>query len=862
MRFPVSRSGFPPIRAIVLGLAAFLATLAGCRSPPTSFHTLPLPALSDELAIAERRAGVRLDADGFAAYRAAHELYLAAWERLVRDEAEPLARAVRAEDEEALRRDLARLRALTGRQKAMLGRAAALDAELAAAIAGVGPGSDAIAARWLARRALVRTNAVLVADGGATLAEFRGAVEAARRDPEVAASPEGWDRIEDILDRHEDAAIPLLAAIAAAAVELAVDWREREDRLPTAEAAVDPALEGDARINAIRRLEWERIAAARERLGLALARLAEREEFAVGEIHAIRPDLGEALRLRQFRLRARDGRTGDEVRRLAFLALVASEARELSPEARDAIRRERRDFLRADAERLAELSRLVRSGFEPGVFEPGGPGAGGVRANRLREIDGDRVARTDAFRARLDAALPEPFLARLQALQQTPERDLPAALAGLVPSGRVARLLAAIPRGFAAEAPPEDPVDAPEPGEGSRELAMFLPAAIGPTDLARLADAVGADQAERETWNAILAAYRERRDEARRVEDAAFQRILSAAVQSVVRPTDAAATSRAIRAVFADADAIRVRRRGEDLALLDDLAAATTGGLPADERAFRRALWSERSRRTDWYRVPGADLVAWPREASVGFASLLDRLDLTVAERGTAATLLAEFGVEVATDAVEAAWADAVRELFVAAIDAQLRGERFEPEDRIFAAELARIRGPALAAGRRLATLHRELLERIARDLPASEARRLREAFLEAAYPGLLREADGLSEALERTRRDGRLPEETQGEILVVLDERDAARDAALRQVMDWLETVDDPRRFRDPNPNAFRAADPLFGYLLALRREADLRAARRIADRLDAAALARHPRLGRLADAPEPDPSEIRTWD
>ena len=95
------RSGAVPglggvVRVLLLVGCAVTGLLPGCREAPITFAAVPGPALSDDLALAERRAGRELTSDEFDAFLEAHDRYLAAWLDTIRREAEPLARDVRA----------------------------------------------------------------------------------------------------------------------------------------------------------------------------------------------------------------------------------------------------------------------------------------------------------------------------------------------------------------------------------------------------------------------------------------------------------------------------------------------------------------------------------------------------------------------------------------------------------------------------------------------------------------------------------------------------------------------------------------------------------------------------------------------
>lgn len=849
-------------RLLPLLLAAFvLAT--GCRPVPVSFHAMPGPALSEDLATAERRAGAELDPAEYAAFLEAHDAYLAAWGEVVREVAEPLAREVRETSDEDLRRDLGRIRSLVGRQRALLARLAALDVDLGGAIAGLGPSGPRISERFLALRSLDRVNAVLKADGDSVLADLRDLVDSVRGDPELEPLDAGEAAdLAASLDQFEFRARPLREAAALAAIELAVDWRELADASPAADAVVDPELEGDARGHAIARVEFERIAAARRRLARALTRLADLDDAVAVEIVAIDADLGEAIRLRLLRNRTRDTQVGTTVRALAFKALVASRSLDLDAKTRERIAREREAFLAADADQLRLALAIIREGSVPGVFEPGGPGAGGRRIERLRSIEQFRFTLIRTFDELLVTLAGAELESRLDALSEIPRESLAASLAEIAGPGRVPRLLSALPDDFPQPPPPRtEPLDAP-PG-GQRERRIFLPDPIGPNEMQRFADRCGLDAADTAAWPGILAAYRERREGRLEQEGTRFDVAIKAAVSSVTNGNDPGRTSSAIAAVFSIADEIRAARLAEDETLLADLAVAARRSPPAGELEFWRRERTEAARRIRWYEIPGGEIFGAPREATVELATVAGRLDLTGSDRETIATVLAGFDLDAAAESLRAEWANALRRAFTLAIERQAAGDRFDPDGSAEdGARLDRISRPLVAAGELVVRIHRKFLEQIVERLPRDQARAIREAYVDAAYPGWLVQDADLDRDLERLGLDGRLEPDVAARVLVLLDDRDEAHDAVLTDLLDWKDRIAGERADGEEDRSRFLRDDPLFVLALARRREADLRCARLARELLDGEARERHRGLWSIGHRRMPSPGEIRTYD
>jgi hypothetical protein len=846
---------------VLLVAAASLAT--GCRAVPVSFHAIPAPALSGDLATAERRAGAELSPAGYAAFLEAHDAYLAAWARTVRDEAEPLAREVRETGEDELRKDLGRIRRLVGRQKALLARFAALDVDLGGAIAGLGEHGPRISERFLALRSLDRVNAVLEADGGSVIADLRDVVDAVRRDPELEPlDPRQAADLAASLDQFEFRARPLRDAAAQAAIELAVDWRQAEDVSPPADSLVGAEIEGKDRENAVARIEIERTAAARGRLARALTRLADLDDAVATEIAAIDADFGEAVRIALLRNRTRDSNVGIAVRAVAFKALVASRSLELDGETRARIARERQEFLGADADQLRQALAIIREGSVPGVFEPGGPGAGGRRFERLRSIETFRHELIRAFDERLNALTGADLEAKLDTLNEIPRESLSASLAEIAGPARAGRLLAAVPTDFPQPPAPEPgPLDTPP--EGPRERRIFLPDPIGPNEMQRFAGRCGLGATDIAAWPEILAAYRERRDASLGESGPRFDAALKEAVSSVMNANDPRRTSSSIARVFAISDEIRAARLAEDEALIADLAAAAARPPPAGELAFWRRERMEAARRVRWYDLPGGEVFRAPREATVDPATLAGGLDLSGADREAIAALLADYGVDVAAETLRSEWALALRRTFTLAVERDVGGGRFDPDgspaDR---AELESIRRPLVAAGERVVRIHRQFLERIVARLPRDLGRGLREAYVEAAYPGWLDETASIDREIARFRADGRLEPGIAAKILVLLDARDEARDAALTDLLDWKDRVAGDRADGDESAARFRRDDPLFTLALVRRREADQRFARLALDLLDAEARERYGRLAEIGRRDVPSPSWIRTYD
>jgi hypothetical protein len=864
----------PGLRAVARRLAtlavAAIAVLPGCREAPISFAAVPGPALSDTLALAERRGGRELSPAEFAAFLVAHDAYLEAWRDSIRREAEPLAREVRAVPPDELRQDAARIRRLVSRQKGVLARFAALDRELAAAIAGLGPDTAPIAEAFAARRALDRTNAVLFADGGAVVADLRDTVEEAMDDPELEPlGPEEAAAVSEILARHDREVAASRERAGEAAVELTRDWRELEDSSPVAETLVDPALEDRARDDARNRIAFERLAAARGRLETALTRLADRDDATVAEIEAIAPGLADSLRERQLRLRARDAWVGSEIRRVSFLALVASRSGgtgSIEPSVRDEILRIRREFLAADRERLQTLLAVAREGLVPGVFEPGGPGAGGRRFGRIRTLDGERQAALGRFRDSLKDLVGEERYASLEALPGVAADDLPAAIASIAGEARTSALLRSMPADFLrdpAGGERKTGVEDDAIGTGERrETGIFLPPPLGPRELDRFADRCGVDDETRSAWVEIVKAHLERREAIEADEDRRVEPALDRAVRSVTSPVSGDETSRAIAAFFAVADSIRTARLAAFEALVDDLAAASARPVPANEVAFWKRERAALAREIRWSEIPGFDGLAISREARVDPVRLVGVLDLPAGSRALCLELADEFGTTTAAEDLRRACAESVRRMFAFAIAAQVEGRRMDEDDPEFLDELAKIRAPAASAGLRLAGIHRSIVDRVAAALPRDAGRRLREAFLDAAFPGLLELDDPLANALDRLRLDPALGDETFPAVLVNLDERDEARDRAIDGLREWKDAEGGDRVDGDTRGEDVRRTEPRLAYLLAMRREADLRAARAIRGLLDDAALARHPRLSEGQRPPRPPIGGVRSYD
>jgi hypothetical protein len=750
-----------------------------------------------------------------------------------------------------------------GRQKALLARFAALDADLGMAIAGLGEHGPRISERFLALRSLDRVNAALEADGGSVLADLRDLVDAARGDPGLEPlDARQAAALAASLDQFEFRVRPLRDAAAQAAIELAVDWRQLEDDSPPADSLVGPEIRGDAREGAVARIEFERTAAARARLARALTRIADLDDAVAAEIAAIDADLGQAVRLALLRNRTRDGSVGIAVRALAFKALVASSSPELEAKTRERILREREAFLAADEEQLRQVLAVIREGTVPGVFEPGGPGAGGRRLDRLRSIDEMRhslVRNFDELLVRLTGA---EFEARLDRLSEIPRESLAESLAEIAGAGRVGRLLAALPADFPRpDEPAPGPIDVSP--EGVRERRIFLPDPVGPKELARFAGRCGLAAAEFAAWPGIHAAYRERRDTNLAEAGPRFDAALKEAVSSVMDGKDSRRISSSIARVFALSDEIRAAWLAEDETLIADLAVAAGRAPPAGEVAFWRRERIEAARRIRWYEIPGGEIFRIPREATVDLATVAGGLALAGPDREAIAALLADLSVDAAAESVRTEWALAIRRIFALAAEREAGDGRFDPEenpeDR---AELDRIRRPAVAAGEQLVRIHRTFLERIVARLPRDLGRDLREAYVAAAYPGWLGEPGGIDRELERLRIDGRIGPDASARALVLLDARDEARDAALSDLLDWKDRIAGERADGEESAARFRRDDPLFTLALARRREADLRCARLALDLLDAEARERYGRLADIGRRDLPSPSSIRTYD
>jgi hypothetical protein len=817
-------------------LPAVVALLGGCRHPSPVYDRVPDPI--------SMRDVVRVERGGLAWAPYLSEPELIAVEAIL-DRHQQAFAELRATELDAFLRDLPteepppsdRAQATRiVRHRHLLKRIAALDEEACDDIAAaLGPERSEFVARLRAARRLARTNAVVIADGGAVLLDLRRSVDRLRLDDETRRA------VEPVLRIHEESAARLIDAVLDAQTWLPLAYRDVLARSGPPESEVPEGLDQRARDEAIHRATLARIRDARRALDAALRAYHAEIDATVERIAEVAPEEARRLRLVVLRQRAPDNPTAS-AERLAYELLIASRAVDATPELRRRLAELHGQIASSESRWLAELDRLAasrRDEHEGGREE--------AWLSRLRVAAGERAATIERVREAYEAEAPTELRATIAGLAHRESRELPEALAAVVGAERVRALLAERPVGFGDREPRRQ--ERTRDG-GPGDFNGFLPRPPERSDLERLARRADLDNGARLVAASIFAAQSDRWDAERAESVATFERLLAdlGGLGGDPTPED---IDRGLRRLIGAMAERRGVRAALDRALLEDLTAA----LPAKSDAGL-ALWrlerAEEAIHLDWDFLRASEHFRMPPLARTAFfAALADaELDATDEAALIAGVVEREAAFVDAGARLRDAALEATRWLFVREVE--MRAASADRDGSPDAADPAvqRMLAPVRDAAARFGVIQVELLDACAAVLSGPGRRRLRERVAAKALPQLVEPSAAETPLLELTA-DPTLDAARRralAEVRATLDER---RDAALEPILARasLPIDPDPTGLRDGVVIAARFA----------RREADARALRRAWAILDDEQRARH--AGLLAALDE-EPRRVRGYE
>jgi hypothetical protein len=781
------------VRCLLRRAAALaLAALAGCGGPEVRFDTTPAPLSTAALV----SLGLHDDPAAWGCVDAAHDRYLQQWRELARNEARELSDRIREArgplqlgDREA--NGMADLYEQFARRHAQLmRRLETLDDAL------LSDWSQCLGKDWSDRldalrvdRSIQRARAV-AESGGPSILDLRLMIpglqfddatrEAIRREMldyarklEPMARQLAQSRLQAPLERQRELERQRSLTEKPELKAFDEDLRRRERRI------VDGMLQ--LGLETIERLQGALPEPSRERLRDALVDAADQG----------RPRFGmELLAPIAVELKPIDDRTRGEIRtameahetadRLLRERFAALAARDPADPSLAEIRAQRRQILRA---LNAKVLSLLPESMQPS----------------MKRVQGESVAE---LRREMDLILDPAVASRLQAQLPDPEPSAP--VHRLPVRNGTNSLLQMLPPDFAAWA------------------AIRLPGlAEGDLDRSEPIRLLVQDAGER--WTAEMQTSLTR-----------LEPLTKPIGDSLGDPqVSLNETQRRVRAAISEYDAIRASlQRIEDEVF--ESAAAVAGLQRTDPRMERLRV----ERATEfaglaWRDLPVHTLFRLDREATIDLPTVVEEMELSAGARAIADMILVDNAVAVieSSEALRAACVAALRSVVLDLKRATLRGvpeRQMGPE--VERAVRAAAAGVAVVAQTRM-ELQRSLMQRIAEALTPTEARELRRAYWERAFPELFVERRPCEPVIDRLVES--LP--PQGDLRAAADAlveaRAAALDAAIPDLVEarrqWMS---DANRIGRGTFTQIERQAPALGVALRIRDEINARMLRSLA--------------------------------
>ncbi|MFZ4723354.1 MAG: hypothetical protein ACOYMI_09445 [Phycisphaerales bacterium] len=775
-----------------LATAWVVATLAGCGGPEVRFDTTPPPLSTASLV----SLGLHDDPTAWGCVDAAHDRYLEQWRELARNEARELSDRIREArgplqlgDREA--NGMADLYEQFARRHAQLmRRLETLDDGL------LSDWSQCLGTEWADRLAALRIDrsiqrARAVAEGGGpSILDLRLMIpglqfddatrEAIRREMleyaqrlEPMARRLAQARLQAPLERQRELERQRGVTDRPELKAFDEDLRQRERRI------VDGMLQ--LGLETIDRLQGALPEASRERLRDALVDAADqgRPRFGMELLAPIAVELKpiDDTTRREIRTAIEAHETADRLLRERFAALAA---RDPADPSLAEIRAQRRQILRA---LNAKVLSLLPESMQPS----------------MKRVQGESVAE---LRREMDLILDPAVAARLQA--QLPDPEPAAPVHRLPVRNGTNSLLQMLPPDFAAWA------------------AIRLPGlAEGDLDRSEPIRLLVQDAGER--WTLEMQTSLQR-----------LEPLTKPITDSLGDPqVSLNETQRRVRAAISEYDAIRASlQRIEDDVF--ESAAAVAGLQRTDPRMERLRV----ERATEfaglaWRDLPVHTLFRLDREATIDLPTVVEEMALSAGARAIADMILVDNAVAVieSSEALRAACVTALRSVVLDLKRATLRGvaeRQMGPE--VERAVRSAATGVAVVAQTRM-ELQRSLMQRIAEALTPTEARELRRAYWERAFPELFVERRPCEPVIDRLVES--LP--PQGDLRAAADAlveaRATALDAAIPDLVEarrqWMS---DANRIGRGTFTEIERQAPALGMALRIRDEINARMLRSLA--------------------------------
>ncbi len=782
-----------PLARLTARLVACAATVLGaCDSTPHRFDCFPSPMSTRALV----PLGLRDQPEAWACVDAAHDRYLQSWSQLIAQEAAgvserilKLSNPLEGGARDAWMRDLATVQQLANRHATILARMESMDLEL------LGAWNGCLGADWSRRlealrvsRSIQRWRHVAEASGPAIL-DLRLMV------PGLPLDDEARQRLDEAMLAYAERLEPLARKLAQTRLEgpaVAIKLRERQmaDTGKVDERAINDEIRRRNRkphdavlqldLSTIEQLRGSLPEASLDRLREAVVDAADhgRPRFAKELLAPVAVELGPI-----------DARTRADVRRAmdaqetadAFLRNQIAEIALRNPEdsrLKD-LRRQRAELLNTLNAKVIELL--------PKEMQAA-----------MKRMQGDSVAQ---LRREMDAILDPAVASRLQRMLPEPEPQAPPQRLPVRTGTDVIGQL--LPPDFAAWA--EIRLPSLAAGDASRSEPIRL--------LVR-------DAAER--WTEELKASMER-----------LQPLQREVEQALREPVTLSEMQRRLRMATAELDAARSRLQLiEDPVLVD---AAALVELPMSDPRIER-LRLERAAEfagLGWRNMPVHTLFDLDREATIDLPTVIQELELSPASRAVADMALVDAAVPLVESAetLRQACVQSLRGLVLEIKRAQLQGVA-DHKMGLVAGKAVKSGAAAIAvAAETRAQLQRGLMTRVAEALRPVEARMLRRAYWQSAYPELFVERKPIGATVDRLVDSLPPAGDARAAADALLEAREEAIDQALPEMIQarraWpTDAMSLDRRTYDQ----LEREAPVLALTLRLRDEIDARALRSLA--------------------------------
>ena len=787
---PLPQTGLRHLARRALLLAC--AVLGACSGPEIRFDATP-PPMSTAVLIA---LGLQDEPDAWACIDAAHDRYLAAWRDVARDEARAISDRVRSmTDPFGLGRSsmpdrLKVLEELAKRHGQLVRRLENLDEGL------LSDWSACLGASWNDRldalrvdRSILRWRAI-GERGGAVAPDLRLMI------PGIELDEASRERLVGEMRRYAQALGPLVRRLAEARLDAPIEHEREIERQRAA------GLEPDARDADARNGERQR-KAIDAMLALGFSTL--------DRLNGTLPDAS-LDRLREAFIDACDRgrpRYGEEL-----LAPIAAELRPIDARTRETIR------TAIDAHETAD--RVLREDFAARARrDPGDPELGRIRERRAEVLK--------ALNARVISLLPEEMQASMERMRRIGPLAIRREMETFLDPAVASRLARTLP-----DPEPTAPAHRLPVRQGTRTLMMMLPPDFAAWAAIRLPALAEGDPDRAEPIRLLVQDAGERWT---REMGQTFDRLepLTGPINDAV--SDASVTlnetQRRLRAAIGEYDAARARLQAIEDETLE--SAAAVAGIPRDDPRIERMRLERATEFAGlaWRELPVHTLFKLDREATIDLPTVMDGLEVSDGARAMADMTLVDSAVPVieAAEALRAGCIGALRSLVLDLKRAALRNESKEAVEGEFLRALRSASSIVAVSAEARMTLQRSLVERMAAAMTPQEARTLRRAYWERAFPELFIERRPLDPVIDRLVES--LP--PQGDLRAaaesLLEAHEVAIDGALPDLVEarrgWANDAN--RLERGTFEQIERQAPPL-GVALRIRDEISARMLRSLA--------------------------------